>query len=128
MTTLKISTDYELFSKLYLDVFGTEYGDRKLPDVLYIGFLDDGEPAGFISGFWQYDKSFYIQFAGVVQKYRMKGLVKHFKQLLQEGITYICITENTNINAMKTLLLTGFVPFGGKFSGGNYFVEWVRRS
>lgn len=128
MTIIKQTFDNELFEQLYIDVFGAEYGERTLPDEIQVGYTDDGEPFGFMSGFWQYDKSFYIQFAGVVGKYRMKGLVKHFKRLLQEGVTYICLAKNDNVNAMKTLLLMGFQPFGGRITDDGYFVEWIRRA
>lgn len=118
-------TDPKMFSLMYEAVFGVPYTREKVPDVIEVATDDNESIIGFMSGFWNYDDSFYIQYSGVVPEYRNKGYSQYMKQMLKDGVTYICVTENDNVPAMRTLLTIGFVPFGIRYGGKREcFIEW----
>ena len=121
--------DLELFSKLDEAEFGVDCPSEKMPDLVEMATDDNGSIIGFIAGHWNYDDSFYIQFAGVVPEHRNNGYTAYLKQMLKSGVSYICVTENTNVAAMRTLLTIGFLPIGMRHGGQQEcFIEWTRRA
>ena len=121
-------TDRETFALMYEAVFGVPYTKEKTPDVVMMASDDNSSVVGFLSGFWNYDDSFYIQYAGVVPEFRKKGYAQYLNQMLEDGINYICVTENDNVPAMTTLIKIGFIPIGMRYGGKREcFIEWARR-
>lgn len=122
-------TDPKTFALMYEAVFGVPYTHVKVPEVIMMATDDNESVVGFMSGFWNYDDSFYIQYAGVVPEYRKKGYTQYIKEMLEDGINYICVTENDNVPAMTTLLKVGFIPIGMRQGGKReMFIEWARRN
>jgi ribosomal protein S18 acetylase RimI-like enzyme len=122
-------SDPKTFKLMYEAVFGVPYTHDKVPEIIMMATDDNSSVVGFMSGFWNYDDSFYIQYAGVVPEYRKKGYTQYLNQMLEDGINYICVTENDNVPAMTTLLKIGFIPIGIRQGGKREcFIEWARRA
>ena len=118
--------DKRHFLELHQQVFGV-MKDIITPDIIKLIKKDNGDTVGFLSGYMAYDNSFYIQYAGIMPEFRNKGFIRHFKSMLEDNVSYITATENTNTAAMKTLMVTGFLPIGGRYGGDlKYYVEWSR--
>lgn len=120
--------DPKMFGLMYQAVFGVPYTLEIVPPVVEV-VTEADSIVGFMAGHWNYDGSFYIQYSGVVPEHRKKGYAHYLKELLDDKTDYVCVTENTNIGAMKTLLDLAFIPMGVRQGGkGECFIEWTRRS
>ena len=123
---IEILKDHAKYLELHYQVFG-ESKKVTIPDIVQVIKKDNGDVVGFLSGYIAHDDSFYIQYAGIMPEFRKKGFIRHFKTMLDDNISYITATENTNTAAMKTLMVTGFLPIGGRYGGDlKYYVEWSR--
>jgi hypothetical protein len=114
----------EIYPVLYRKVFEKECENK--PDTV-LAVPDGDKFKCYLAGYWVNKVTFYIQDAGVLPEYRFKGLLKCFGEALEDfsGVRFLSMTENHNVTAMKTLLLSGFRPIGGKFIDNVYFVEWL---
>lgn len=113
-----------IYPILYRKVFNEETKNK--PNAVLA--IPDGDGFScYMAGYWINDKTFYIQDAGVLPEYRLKGHLKHFVKGLKQfkSIKFLTMTDNQNITAMKTLLMTDFKPIGGKFIDNIYYVEWL---
>ena len=115
----------DLYPKLHKQVFGTD--DFKMPETVYIAKTDDDVIFGFVSGNWNFDGSFYIEFAGILPEFRTKGYLRHLKSILIPNVNYITVTHQDNILAQKTLLSIGFKIIGCRCDPGGFYIEWARR-
>ena len=113
-----------VYPVLYKEVFNEECKNK--PNVV-LAVPDGNNFSCYLAGYWLGNYSFYIQDAGVIPEYRLKGFLRHLKGALNSlvGVRFITMTDNQNITAMKTLLLVGFKPIGGKFIDNIYYVEWL---
>lgn len=122
-------TDRKTFTLMYEAVFGVPYQHDKIPEIVMMATDDNSSVVGFMSGFWNYDESFYIQYAGVTPEHRKNGYAQYLNEMLDDSINYICVTENDNVPAMTTLLKIGFIPIGMRQGGKREcFIEWARRA
>lgn len=120
-----ILKDPDIYNKLHECVFG-QYVNR-IPEVVYAAKTSDGVTFGFISGNWNFDGSFYLEYAGILPDFRRKGYLRHLKSMLLPNVTYITVTNQDNVLAQKTLLSMGFKIIGCRYDDGGFFVEWARR-
>jgi hypothetical protein len=115
------------FLALYREVFGADFtGDIIPPEITIARDADTNEVVGFMAGHINFDGSFYIQSSGVLPKYREQGLSAHFKHLLMDHVSYICVTDNENVAAMRVLLAVGFKPMGMRQGKKELFIEWCK--
>jgi len=120
-TTEQKNADYP---NLYKEVFGKDTDNN--PSVVMAVPNGDGFSC-YMAGYWTNPRQFYIQDAGVLPEYRLKGYLKHFVKLMEQfkDIQFLAMTDNQNVAAMKTLLMTNFKPIGGKLIDDIYYVEWL---
>ena len=117
---LKNRADYPALHNL---VFGFE---AEAPKVITVLKTDNYDTVGFLSGFWLETGVFYIEYAGVLPEYQLKGYLKYISKMLNAETTYITAVENINVVAIKTLLSIGFIPMGFNMKGGKAFIELQR--
>ena len=113
-----------VYPELYRKVFDKECEYQ--PDMV-LAVPDGNGFKCYMAGYWIDKRTFYIQNAGVLPEYRLKGFLKCYKEAVDSfnGVRFLSMTDNNNIVAMKTLLYSGFKPIGGKFIDEIYFVEWL---
>ena len=121
---MNILKDNDLYRSLHKTVFGTD--DVKVPEIVYLAKNNDNVTFGFISGHWNFDGSFYIEYAGILPEFQKKGYLRYLKQMLFPNVSYITATHNDNAIAQKALLTMGFRVIGCRYDG-QFFVEWARR-
>ena len=121
---IEILKNDDVYLRLHKDVFGTD--NVKIPEVVYAAKTDDGVIFGFISGNWNFDGSFYMEFAGILTEFRKKGYLRYLNNMLLPNVSYITVTHNDNVVAQKTLLSMGFRVIGCRYDG-QFYVEWARR-
>lgn len=120
----EVLVNADIYKTLHKQVFGSD--DCKIPEVVYIAKTDDDVIFGFISGNWNFDGSFYIEYAGILPEFQKKGYLRHFKKMLLPGVNYITVTHRDNVESQKTLLSMSFKIIGCRFDG-EFYVEWARR-
>ena len=121
---VEILKDKNIYPVLHKAVFGTD--DVKTPEIVYVAKNDDNVIFGFISGNWNFDGSFFIEFAGILPDFRKKGYLRYLKNMLMPNISYITTTNSDNSEAIKTLTNIGFKIIGCRYDG-QFYVEWARR-
>lgn len=121
---VEILKDRNIYPKLHESVFGA--GDVKAPEVVYIAKNEDGLIFGFMSGNWNFDGSFFIEYAGILPDFRKKGYLRYLKDMLLPQVNYLTTTHNENKEAIKTLTNIGFKIIGCRYDG-QFYVEWSRR-
>jgi hypothetical protein len=117
-----------VYKWLHGRIFGSTDG-LIIPSEVFVAQKDNGDTFGVVSGHWNFDKSFYIQYAGILPEYQKGAYLRHINAILKNiGKSFITVTANTNIPAMKTLLAIGFVPIGTRtdVKDGTFYVEWSR--
>jgi hypothetical protein len=107
---IEILEDKEEYKRLHELVF--KQSDITVPDVVFIGRNSSGRTVGFVSGFWNSDDHFYIQWAGVLPAYQKRGYLRYFSAILKDDVTYDMAVRNTNVVTLKTVLSVGFIPIG----------------
>jgi hypothetical protein len=107
---IEILEDKEEYKRLHELVF--KQSDITVPDVVFIGRNSSGRTVGFVSGFWNSDDHFYIQWAGVLPAYQKRGYLRYFSAILKDDVTYdnikncvVCWfhTDRDNTKRFKTI-------------------------
>ena len=116
--------DEKEYRRIHELVFNTT--PEPLPQHVIVGRNSDRDIVGFISGFWNSNDSFYIQWAGVLPAYQKGAYLRHFGQILDPNTTYDMAVENTNTVTIKLVLSVGFIPIGVILQGNKLFVQLKR--
>ena len=122
---LEILNDPQEYRRIHQRVFNRT--DFKVPPVVIVGRNDNGDIVGFISGFWNNDDSFYIQFAGVLPEYQKGPYLRYLSNCLDNNTNYDMAVENTNTVTLKTVLSIGFIPIGYMSQEDKNFVMLKRK-
>ena len=117
-------TDEEQYRKIHQEIFGQS--DVPMPQVVRVCRTDSGDAVGIVAGLWLSDDYFYIQYGGILPKYRKHGYLRYFGSMLDPNIIYSLSITNTNITAIKTALSVGFIPVGFHLKNNTYFVQFER--
>ena len=114
--------DKEIYPQLHMHVFGTTV---QTPETVMIGKVND-EIVAFVSGHWELNGTFYIEFAGILPEFRKGGYLKYFKRILDPCVNYLTAVRNDNAVAGKTLYSVGFIPVGSRYHDDTFYIEWFK--
>ena len=120
----RILKNKDLYPTLHRAVFGK---DVETPEVVIVHENERGAIVGFVSGHWELDGTFYIEFAGVLPMYQKKGYLRYIKKILDPCVNYLTAVENTNTVTGKTMYALGFIPIGSRYHDDKFYIEWLRR-
>ena len=122
VSTLRRSALYPVYFK---DIFG--HTPDRIPDNIYVVENDNGETVGFVSGHWSFDKSFYIEFAGILKQFRKGPYLRHLEFILDSLKTsFITAVDTHNTETMKILIKMNFIPIGFRSAQDRSYLEWMR--
>ena len=124
MITLETLNDAREYARLHELVFNQP--PPIIPAVVTVGRNDRGDIVGFVSGFWNSDDGFYIQWVGLLPEYQRSGYLRYYRLLLSDSVTYDTAVRNTNIVALKTTLSIGFIPIGVIQQDNKLYVQLKR--
>jgi hypothetical protein len=114
-----------LFSEYFKDVFGKE--PDSMPNIVYVVENNKKEVVGFIGGHKNFDGCFYIEYAGIISKFRKGAYLRNLHFILEslKG-SFITAVDNKNTETMRILLSLNFFPIGFRTAGNTSYVEWMR--
>jgi len=115
--------DKEIYPQLHMHVFGTVV---EAPETVIIG-ESHGEIIGFLSGHWELNGTFYIEFAGILPEFQNKGYLRYLKKILDPCVNYLMAVRHDNVVTGKTLYSVGFMPVGSRYHDDTFYIEWLRR-
>ena len=121
---VEILNNEEEYKRIHELVFNRT--DIRVPPVVIVGRNNDGNIVAFVSGFWNSDDSFYIQYSGVLPEYQKGGYLRYLVSIFDPHVTYDAAIENTNAIALKTALSVGFLPIGIIYQENKLFVQLKR--
>ena len=121
----QIVEDKSNYPEMFKAVFAKECKD--IPEVVRVAKTKEGVVIGFVSGHWELDATFYIEYAGVLPEFRNKGWLRYMKLMLDSYVNYLTAVENTNVVTGKALYSLGFIPVGSRYTDNTFYLEWVRR-
>ena len=90
----KLLKNKDIYPKLHREVFGK---DVETPEVVIVHKNQSGEIVGFVSGHWELDGTFYIEFAGVLPEYQNKGYLRYIKKILDPCVNYLTAVVFINV-------------------------------
>ena len=125
MVKVSILEDKGIYPELFKATFGKECKD--IPEVVRVAKTKDNVIVGFLSGHWELNATFYIEYAGVLPEFRNKGWLRYMKLMLESYVNYLTAVENTNVVTGKALYSLGFIPVGSRYHDNTFYLEWVRR-